>query len=106
MTSLFRNETGVVNMELFDTSSFFVVGGSRMSFQPGEGGEEIGNHGGSTANRFSQETEAQGQQGKPRMGIPWPTLKRLKCRTHADTLTQLPFFLFFSQANIQGHQDV
>lgn len=100
MRSLFRNETDMGRMELFKQSSFFSVEESRMSSRHGEGEEEIGNHGGSSANSFSQETEAKGQQGKTRKVFPRPTLKRFKCRMHADTLTQLPFFL-----NLNNHQD-
>lgn len=91
MSSLFRNETDLSKMELCNIVSSFLVASSWMGLRLGEGGEEIGNHGGSTAKRFSQETEAKGQRGKPRMGIPRPTFKRLKRRMRADTLTQLPF---------------
>lgn len=92
MTSLFQNETELVKIVSYAVMSFLVVS-SWMNLRLGEGGEEFGNHGGSTANSFSQETEASyGQQGEPRKGIPWPTLKRFKCRMHADALSQLPFF--------------
>lgn len=90
MTNLFQNETGLGKLELHD--NLFMVVHSWMSERLGEGEEEIRNHGRSTANSFSQETEAKGQRGKPRMGILRPTFKRSKCRTHAETLTQLPTF--------------
>lgn len=98
MTILFRNETGLGKMGLCNKT--YLVGLSWMSDRLGEGGEEIGNHGGSTANSFSQETEAKGQRSKPRMGILRSTFKRLKCRMHADTLTQLPFFFFSTKVEV------
>ena len=95
MTNLFRNETGFGKLRLQD--NLFLVIRSRMSDWLGEGEEEIRNHGRSTANSFSQETEADGQRSEPRMGILRPTFKRSKCRTHAETLTQLPTFFSSSK---------
>ena len=85
----FRNETEVCKMKVCNKVS---AERSWMSVQHGEGEEEVGNHGRSGAKSFSQETEAQGQRSRPRMGLRRPTLKRLKCRMHAETLTRLPFF--------------
>lgn len=86
------SQSGTVIGTMESCIKFFVVD-SRMSRRRGEGEEEIGNQEGSGAKSFSQETEAQGQRSKPRKGLRRPTLKRLKCRTHAVSLTQLPIFI-------------
>lgn len=89
MTKLFQNETALAKMKVF--TQIFFAEDSWMSWRRGEGEEEFGNHGGSGAKSFSQETEAMGRHS-PRMGAVRSTHESLKCRMHADTLTQLPFF--------------
>lgn len=68
-----------------------------MNFRLGEGEEENGNHGWSGAKSFSQETEAQGQQSKPRMGMPTPMLKRLKVQDARPNSESTPLFYFFKR---------
>ena len=90
-SNLFRNDACLYKM---DVDTIIFVESSWMTVRRGEGGEEIGNLGWSAAKSFSQETEAQGQRGEPRMGMFRPTLKSTKRRMRADPLTQLPFFVF------------
>lgn len=94
MKNVFRKNTGLSKINYIST----IVDESWMTYQHGEGEDGIENHGRSVANRFSQETVVIGQRSGPRMGLIRPTLKRLKCRTHARNQNQLPFF-FFSASN-------
>jgi hypothetical protein len=105
MRNMFRNETGLIKIELYDLC--FLVSDTWMCLERGEGEKEIANHGRSRVESFSQETVAIGQR-TPMIGEHEPKLKvRRKanyselsagCTRFSDSTPH--FFLFQREA---GH---
>ncbi len=98
MTKVFRNDAMFCTIK---ASVSTIVDESWMTCQLGEGEDGIENHGRSTAKVFSQETVVIGQRCNPRMGLRRPTLKRLKCRTHAIS-ESTPHFFFSGAPKLSG----
>jgi len=82
MRNMFRNETGLIKIKLYDL--YFLVSDTWMCLERGEGEKEIANHGRSRVETsFSQETVAIGQR-TPMIGEHEPKLKSHRKMIHSE----------------------